>query len=580
MQTNLAYPTSACGFSIAVTGSGGSGAITTGLILLESVARSGFYGLMSRSVGPQIRGGESAAMVRYATTPVDCLDDRFDLLVGLDWFNVDRFADEIPLDSASLILTDPDTGDLPASLSDSNARVLVQPLKKLASGIEGGRSNMLALGMIGRLAGLPVEAMTASVRFVLRDKGDQVIETAIACIEKGFGSITERVGLAKLPQPQESKQHWNISGNEAGGLGALRGGVRFVAAYPITPATEILEWLSPRLEELGGSLLQAEDELASINMAIGASFGGVPAMTATSGPGLSLMTEGMGMAVASETPLLVVNVTRGGPSTGIPTKSEQSDLNIALYGLHGDAPHLVMAPLSIGDCARTTEWAAGLAEQLQTLAIVLMDQFLGQTRAIVDPLTPGAYELKRKMAQPSNEVYLRNRLMPDGVSPMAIPGIPDCMYTADGLEHDERGIPSSMAHDHQAQLDKRQLKLDHFDYAQRWVECEGAGELCLLTWGSTAAAVFEAARRLRQEGVRVQVVAVRLLAPLQRESLKALIEPAQRVLVVEQNHQAQFFHYLHAQQALPMSAESFARPGPIPFRPGEIVARVKSTPHE
>jgi len=580
MQTNLAHPTSACSFSIAVTGSGGSGAITTGLILLESVARSGFYGLMSRSVGPQIRGGESAAMVRYATTPVDCLDDRFDLLVGLDWFNVDRFADEIPLDSASLILTDPDTGDLPASLSDSNARVLVQPLKKLASGIEGGRSNMLALGMIGRLAGLPVEAMTASVRFVLRDKGDQVIEAAIACIEKGFGSITETVGLAKLPQPQESKQHWNISGNEAGGLGALRGGVRFVAAYPITPATEILEWLSPRLEELGGSLLQAEDELASINMAIGASFGGVPAMTATSGPGLSLMTEGMGMAVASETPVLVVNVTRGGPSTGIPTKSEQSDLNIALYGLHGDAPHLVMAPLSIGDCARTTEWATGLAEQLQTLAIILMDQLLGQTRSIVDPLTPGAYELKRKMAQPSNEVYLRNRLMPDGVSPMAIPGIPDCMYTADGLEHDERGIPSSMAHDHQAQLDKRQLKLDQFDYAQRWVECEGAGELCLLTWGSTAGAVFEAARRLRQEGVRVQVVAVRLLAPLQRDALKALVEPAQRVLVVEQNHQAQFFHYLHAQQALPMSAESFARPGPIPFRPGEIVARVKSTSHE
>ncbi len=167
--------------------------------------------------------------------------------------------------------------------------------------------------------------------------------------------------------------------------------MRFVAAYPITPASEILEWLAPRLEQVGGSLLQAEDELASVNMIIGASFGGVPALTATSGPGLSLMMEGLGLAVASETPVTVVNVMRGGPSTGIPTKSEQADLNIALYGLHGDAPHLVLAPLDIGDCVFTTQWAVQLAEHLQTVAIVLSDQFLGQSRTI--SATPPSREL-------------------------------------------------------------------------------------------------------------------------------------------------------------------------------------------
>ncbi len=161
----------------------------------------------------------------------------------------------------------------------------------------------------------------------------------------------------------------------------MRGGVRFAAAYPITPATEILEWLAPNLPQVGGVLLQAEDELASINMIIGASFGGTPALTATSGPGLSLMIEALGLATAAEMPIVVVDVMRGGPSTGIPTKSEQADLNIAVYGLHGDAPHLVLAPQSVADCLFTTQWAVHLAEALQTPAIVLSDQFVGQAQA-------------------------------------------------------------------------------------------------------------------------------------------------------------------------------------------------------
>src|SRR5690606_35411547 len=172
--------------------------------------------------------------------------------------------------------------------------------------------------------------------------------------------------------------------NDGAGLGALRGGIRFVAAYPITPATEMLEWMAPALTRIGGTLLQAEDELASINMAIGASFGGVPSLTATAGPGLSLMAEGIGLAVSAEVPVVIVDVMRGGPSTGIPAKSEQSDLSFAVDGLHGDAPRLVLAPTSITDCVATTQWAVTLAEATQAPAIVLSDQFMGQSRAIVD----------------------------------------------------------------------------------------------------------------------------------------------------------------------------------------------------
>ena len=168
----------------------------------------------------------------------------------------------------------------------------------------------------------------------------------------------------RVAEPKHEPR-WLITGNEAIGLGTLRGGIKFVGCYPITPATDLVEWLSPQLPSLGGRLILAEDELASINMVLGASYGGHPAMTVTAGPGLSLMTEAIGLGVAAEIPAVIVDVMRAGPSTGIASKTEQSDLNIAIYGGHGDAPRIVMAPLSVGDCLATGEWAVYVAESLQ-----------------------------------------------------------------------------------------------------------------------------------------------------------------------------------------------------------------------
>ena len=555
------------GVAVAFTGSGGSGAVTAGLILLSAAAKAGFYGLLTRSAGPQIRGGESAAMVRIAAAPVDCIGDRFDILVGLDWRNVDRFAEEILLDSDSLILADPAVGEVPEVLARAGATIRRADLKALASSVVDGRINMASVGVAGAAAGLPLWALEEGAVATLKRKGRAVADAAVACIRAGYGP-SQAVSPAQVGNAEE---RWNISGNEAAGLGALRGGLRFVAAYPITPASEMLEWLAPRLEKVGGSLLQAEDELASVNMIIGSSFAGVPSLTATSGPGLSLMMEGLGLAVTSETPIVVANVMRGGPSTGIPTKSEQSDLNIALYGLHGDAPHLVLAPLNIRDCAYCLQWAMGLAEHLQTVAIVLSDQSLGQSRAIIDPPDPFSRELRRVVAEDPGAPYRRYTLTNDGISPMTIPGTSEGMYTADGLEHNEAGTPSSMAEDHRVQLAKRRDKLDRFDYGDDWAEIRGDGPLCLVTWGSSSGAVFEAARRLD----RVRVIALRLLAPLRRGSLIDALRGAAQVLVVEQNEGAQLFHYLHSVQALPADARSFARPGPLPLRPGEIAAAIE-----
>jgi len=565
-----------CTHSIAITGSGGSGAITVGNMLLQQAAKNSLYGFMRRSVGPQIRGGESAALLRLSDQPVFCPDDRFDLLIAFDWRNADRFALEIPLDSQSLIITDPASGEIPEVIQQSGAKIIEVPLKKMASAVSGGRINMVAVGLLTALLKMPAEVATDIISSTLVKKGEEAIKSSLDCFETGFNY--ELPG--KLPCPQlmaaEPGIRWNISGNEAAGLGALQGGVRFVAAYPITPATEVLEWLSPRIEKIGGTLLQAEDELASINMAIGASFGGTVSMTSTSGPGLSLMSEGIGLAVASEIPLIVVNVTRGGPSTGIPTKSEQSDLNIALNGLHGDAPHLVLAPQNITDCIDTTRWAVQLAEALQTPAIVLTDQFQGQSRCITPVPESPDLAMARKVAQPEKDkVFERYAITESGISPMAIPGTADCSYTADGLEHKPSGQPSSIATDHHDQLDKRQRKLDLFEFGEKWADIHGDGQLAIITWGSSTAAVLEAAQRLKFTGQTVKVISIRLLAPAQVDSLEKELIGVNRLLVVEQSHSRQFYHYLRAHYTLPDKVNVFAEPGPLAITPGTITQAVQ-----
>ena len=556
-------------YSVAITGSGGSGAVTAGRILLEAAAHCGYQGLMTRSAGPQIRGGESAAMVRFSTDPVECMGDEYDLLLALDWLNIERFADEIPLSNKSLILCDPKAGEVPALLRSNGAEIREIPFKTFASGLPDGRINMVALGAAAVVCGLPLDAMGNSVRQVLQSKSAEVIESALRALELGYNH--DRRPQIKQPPPGKQENRWSITGNQACGLGALRGGIKFVAAYPITPASEILEWLAPRLEQVGGALLQAEDELASINMIIGSSFGGVPSLTATSGPGLSLMVEGLGLALVSETPVTVVNVMRGGPSTGIPTKSEQSDLNIAVYGLHGDAPHLVFAPLSIRDAIFTTQWAVQLAEHLQTVSLVLSDQSLGQSQAIIEASEEVDLPLKRSVTDNPGEDYRRYQIVAENISPMSLPGTPDGMYTADGLEHNDRGTPSSMASDHREQLNKRLQKLKQFDYGEYWAEVSGEGDTCLITWGSSTGAVKEAADQLNQTGDQARVIALRLLAPLQRDKILQLIDGAAKVLVVEQNHGGQLFHYLQSESVLPATAQSLAQPGPLPIRPGRIM---------
>ena len=557
--------------SIAITGAGGAGVISCGELVLQAWARQGGRGLLRKAYGPQIRGGESAALLRLTEEERYTAASDYDVVVALDWDNFSRFEDEICLGPDSWVICEQE-GELPAAVAAVDPRVLRVPLANLAAASHAdGRVNMVALGLLGGLLGLPAASLCELAGQKLAGKPQDYRDAATACIESG---VAEQLDAQLSVPPLGETGAWYLSGNQAAGLGALEAGIRFVAAYPITPASDVLEWMAGGLEQIGGQLLQAEDELAAINMTIGAAFGGVPAFTATSGPGLALMTESIGLAVASETPVTVFNVMRGGPSTGIPTKSEQSDLNIALNGLHGDAPHLVLAPLDIADCVFTTGWAVNLAQQLQTAAIVLSDQFIGQSTAIVseprrclnvEPVDAGATE---------GSEYLRYKLTSTGISTLASPGDVDQRFTADGLEHNEKGTPSAKDSDHQRQLQKRHDKLFDFDYGEDWAELAGSGSVALLSFGSSSTVVAEAVGLLADQGVAARVISMRLLAPLQTSALQAALAGCEHLVVVEQNHGKQLFHYLKGQMDFQQQVHSYALAGPVPLNPRQIAQQV------
>ncbi len=559
--------------SVSVSGAGGSGAVTVGLSLLKSMANAGHYGYMSRFSGPQIRGGESAVILNFSDSPVESPAQYSDFHFALDWHGFERFSDEIPLSSQSCVIFDNSHDTLPESVAATGAKIIEVDLKAQVHALKGSRANAFAIGILASKIGLPLDAVLKALHHILDKKGDEVFHLTSEAVKIGYMLLEEKGSLLDNWEPV-SEARWNISGNEACALGALRGGIKFAAAYPITPASDIVEYLAPRLEKHGGNVMIAEDELAAINMAIGGSFGGKPSMTATSGPGVSLMTESLGLAIASEVPVLVINVMRGGPSTGLPTKSEQTDLNQALFAMHGEAPHVVVAPLNIADGVLSTQWSVGLAEHLQTLVILLSDQRIGQSRAIIDVVPAKEFGLKRKIFEKDgdNTRYQRYAVTPDCISPMAIPGDIGGNYAADGLEHTVTGKPSSMASDHLQQLKKREEKITQFEYGEMWAEqsChESNSEILIMTWGSTFTNAQLAVYELHHEGYAIELLALRLLMPLRVDEIKELCK-GKKVIVLEQSYSGQFYHYCLGQGAIDSSALKLAKPGPLVLSKNEI----------
>jgi 2-oxoglutarate ferredoxin oxidoreductase subunit alpha len=341
-----------------------------------------------------------------------------------------------------------------------------------------------------------------------------------------------------------------------------------------------MEYLQREIWKHGGALLQAEDEIAGIGAVVGASFAGQKAMTATSGPGLSLKSEILGLASVAELPLVCVDVQRGGPSTGMPTKREQADLFAAAFSAHGDTIRPVLAPISVEDVFGITVEAFNIAEQYQTPVIVLSDQEIGQRKEIIRPVDTSSFTLVERLKPTAEDLkdYHRFRYTPSGISPLSHPGMRGGNYLAAGIEHDEAGAPTASGETHALMNDKRLKKLDPLRHRRDLFLVEGDADAAigLISWGSVAGVALEAVRAARASGLKVRLLVPKLLYPVVEEIYRDFFFRLRRCLVVEQSHQGQLHRLIRMWVEVPSEFEAMAKSGANPIEPLEVLEKIRA----
>ncbi len=551
--------------TIAMVGSGGDGVVTMGDMIAQACANEGLNVVKTEAYGPQIRGGESSCTVRISPSDIYAQADAVDLLVLFNWADYGRFKSEIVPGDGAIVLYEA-TDAVPEGWEVGRLRLVPVPFTQIAkdAGAPAGK-NIATLGILGALFGLPAESLRKAVAKKFGKKKEGVAEANLKAFDAGAAfaaTLVEQTGGTKLAYTPGTPKLL-MSGNEAAAVGAVHAGCRFFAGYPITPSSEILHYLSEWMPKLGGKVVQTEDELAAFGAVLGGSFAGVKSMTATSGPGLSLMAEMLGLSTMAEIPSVIVNVQRGGPSTGNPTKNEQSDLWHALYGGHGDAPRVVIAPSDVEDCFHATVEAFNIAEEFQLPVIVLSDQLIGQRRETLSAETMDHPVVDRVKPAADVEGYQRYQDTPSGVSPMAVPGMKNGVYQTNGLEHDEAGRPNSNYITHEKMNEKRYRKLQAVAQKYHFVRRYGpeTADVGIVCWGSSKGAVKEAVLRANANGQKVAALVPQVLNPFPVAEFETFAASVKQLLFIELNFNAQFYMYVRTQVDLPKGVQVYKRSG-------------------
>ena len=537
----------------AIGGEAGDGINSTGKIFAQALSRAGRHVFTSKDFASRIRGGYTAYKVRSSTERVESVVDRLDILIALTQRTVEENMDE--LHEGSVIIYDGER-TMMEDFEDPEGMVgLPVPLKRLAEDAGGAlMQNIVALGAACEVANFPIENLDEALEKRFGDKGESIVANNREAARFGEEHVVEELDHDEFDYDIETtdNDYVLLNGDEAIGMGAIAAGCRFYSGYPITPATDVMEYLKGRLERYGGHVMQAEDELAAINMALGAARAGARSMTATSGPGIDLMAETFGLVATSETPLVICDVMRSGPSTGMPTKQEQGDLDMLLYGGHGEIPRFVVAPTTISECFHKTVEAFNLAEQYQTPVYLVGDLSLAVTEQTFEPeeFDMESVEIDRGniVGEDDLDAWLddNDRFQPhfpaaDGISPRTLPGTSGGAHMTTGLEHDELGRRTEEQDVRIEQVDKRNQKVETARENEDWDYREfgdSDAETLVLSWGSNEGAMREAIRFLDEADVDVRFLSVPYLFP--RPDLTEEIEAAEDVIVVECNATGQF----------------------------------------
>jgi 2-oxoglutarate ferredoxin oxidoreductase subunit alpha len=527
---------------LALVGRGGDGVVLLGDLLLQMAAEQGIFGVMVQSYGPQIRGGESAAVVRLSRTEIQYEGEDTDLLVCFRMADIERFNRSVHLHPNSMvILEESDQGDLPPSLEVLERPVYRYPFSRFEDGLEvaGEPKNMKALALVTKLLGWDPEFGRGTLRKRFGHRPELLAKDLAA-----YDSAINASGLPSCPKLHATGLKLHVeTGNEAIARGAMDSGLSFFAGYPITPSSEVMETLIDEFPARGGRVVQAEDEIAALGMVIGASFGGSMAMTATSGPGLSLMTEMMGLSSMAEMPAVIVDCQRAGPATGMPSRTEQSDLYHAVYGGHGDFPRAVLGVLDVVHARDVMQKAFQISENYQLPVIVLSDAYIAQRRQIRELLQRQTERHYRKKWTPDEGPARFNLTGTGGVNAFRIPGTPGGEYLTSGIEHTPEGTPSADTDMHQQMNAKRFRKLEGIAADTRnWYRSFGPPDATrgIIAWGSHYGLLREWVATRDDYRVFMPVA----LHPFPIEAFETWEKGLRSAVTIELSYQAQFYKYL------------------------------------
>jgi len=545
--------------TVMVAGQGGDGSLTIIALVSRALLNRGYHVYRNSNIASRIKGGHAAAFMRATTEPRNSLGDHVDILVAFDTEAVQQASSKLA--AGSIIIFDSSREALPPGLAPDSALVIPVPFSRLA--VRDLRrdlfKNSLGFGLMGRIIGLGDEEVESCLRDHFKKLSSAQFDPNIKALHEGH-AFAARAGIegnnSFLTLPPREVQHERvfISGNHAVAMGFMAAGGRFFAGYPITPATDVMNFLARHLPAVGGVVMQAEDEMASINLVIGSSLTGVRAMTASSGPGIALMLESIGHCGSAEIPMVIVDCQRAGPSTGMPTKPEQSDINMLTRGGNGDFPRIVLAPGDPTECFYDGVLATNLAQQAQCPVIIALDAVCH------DNFTVPRFDLDRVNIDQGKRVteneladmheYRRYQITPDGISPWAVPGTRDAMNLVTGNERNEWGRVTTEPEMRIAMVDKRSRKIETVKPQLPAAVESGDSDspTGIVAVGILGGVVAEATARMQKEGYSFHCHRPRTLWPVLRETID-FVNAHERVYVIEQSEGAQLAGLLKSEGA-------------------------------
>jgi 2-oxoglutarate ferredoxin oxidoreductase subunit alpha len=563
------------GINFMVGGEAGQGVQTVGFVLAKTMARAGLHVFADQDYESRVRGGHNFYRIRAAETRVQAIAEKIDVLVAIDQASLERHHQEVAPDGIAIFDSDK------LNIEGKKLNSLSIPLEKIARETTSNKlmENSVGAGAAIAVSGHDFEVLAQVVREHFAHLGQDIVEDNVKAARAGYDFVRkQKPGAIRSPlKPAYTKKRMLLNGNEALALGAMAAGCKFISAYPMTPASTIMEYMADKGRKFNVVVVQPEDEIAAMNMAVGAGYAGVRSMTATSGDGFALMVEGFGLAGVTETPVVIAIAQRPGPGVGLPTRTEQGELNLAVYGGSGEFPRAVLAPATVADAFHVTVHAFNLAEKFQIPVIILTDQHLASSYQTVEKFKLSDVTIDRGQLlteEESNRTvdYKRHKFTDSGISPRAIPLRGKALVVTDSDEHDEAGHMIEDAELRRLMMLKRLRKYEGLrgDMAAPLSSEKPYARITLVGWGSTYGAIEEAADILESQGTKVNILHLNEIWPFPKEAMAAALNGTSQNIVVENNATGQLARLIAAETGIKVSGSILKFDG-RPFSPEYII---------